>query len=77
MSSSGLVTGGAGFIGSTFVLCWLPDEETPVLNFDKLTYAADLRNLASLENDPRQITTDCTNNYGPFQFPGKPIPLTT
>ncbi|HYC48269.1 MAG TPA: dTDP-glucose 4,6-dehydratase [Burkholderiales bacterium] len=48
-----LVTGGAGFIGSNFVLDWLASEGTPVVNLDKLTYAGNLRNLDSLANDPR------------------------
>jgi dTDP-glucose 4,6-dehydratase len=49
-----LVTGGAGFIGSSFVrliLQWHPDYE--VVNLDQLTYAGNLENLAGLENDPR------------------------
>jgi dTDP-glucose 4,6-dehydratase len=48
-----LVTGGAGFIGSNFVLDWLAQNDEPVVNLDKLTYAGNLQNLASLENDPR------------------------
>jgi dTDP-glucose 4,6-dehydratase len=48
-----LVTGGAGFIGSNFVLQWLATEGTPVINVDKLTYAGNLRNLESVENDSR------------------------
>ncbi len=47
-----LVTGGAGFIGSNFVLDWLATNHTPVVNLDKLTYAGNLANLASAENDP-------------------------
>jgi dTDP-glucose 4,6-dehydratase len=50
-----LVTGGAGFIGSNFVLDWIAAEGTPVVNLDKLTYAGNLSNLASLENEPRHI----------------------
>ena len=51
-----LVTGGAGFIGSNFVLDWLahPQAET-VINLDKLTYAGNLANLESLQNDPRHV----------------------
>jgi dTDP-glucose 4,6-dehydratase len=45
-----LVTGGAGFIGSNFVLDWLRDSDEPVLNVDKLTYAGNLQNLASLQD---------------------------
>lgn len=48
-----LVTGGAGFIGSNFVLNWLSQSEEPVVTLDKLTYAGNLANLASVQNDPR------------------------
>ncbi|MDO5624832.1 MAG: dTDP-glucose 4,6-dehydratase [Pseudomonadota bacterium] len=48
-----LVTGGAGFIGSNFVLDWLAAGGEPVLNLDKLTYAGNLANLASLQGDAR------------------------
>ncbi len=44
-----LVTGGAGFIGSNFVLDWLAQSGEPVINLDKLTYAGNLQNLASLK----------------------------
>jgi dTDP-glucose 4,6-dehydratase len=50
-----LVTGGAGFIGANFVLDWLAQSEEPVLNLDKLTYAGNLENLASLQGDPRHV----------------------
>lgn len=50
-----LVTGGAGFIGSNFVLDWLAVNNDPVINLDALTYAGNLDNLASLANDPRHI----------------------
>ena len=50
-----LVTGGAGFIGSNFVLDWLGAEGTPVVNLDKLTYAGNLRNLESLGSDARHV----------------------
>ncbi len=50
-----LVTGGAGFIGSNFVLDWLAATDEPVLNLDKLTYAGNLANLAAVENDPRHV----------------------
>ena len=51
-----LVTGGAGFIGSNFVLDWLADPSAEgVINLDKLTYAGNLANLESLEHDPRHI----------------------
>lgn len=48
-----LVTGGAGFIGSQFVLSWIKSGLGEVLNFDKLTYAANLNHLAEVETDPR------------------------
>ena len=48
-----LVTGGAGFIGSNFVLDWLAQSDEPVLNLDKLTYAGNLENLAGLRGDAR------------------------
>src|SRR5690606_37344211 len=50
-----LVTGGAGFIGSNFVLDWLSQSDEPVLNLDKLTYAGNRRNLASLDGDARHV----------------------
>jgi dTDP-glucose 4,6-dehydratase len=50
-----LVTGGAGFIGTNFVLDWLAETGTPVVNVDKLTYAGNLENLASLEGDARHV----------------------
>jgi dTDP-glucose 4,6-dehydratase len=50
-----LVTGGAGFIGSNFVLDWLAQSDEPVLNLDALTYAGNLQNLASLEGDARHV----------------------
>jgi dTDP-glucose 4,6-dehydratase len=50
-----LVTGGAGFIGSNFVLDWLAGGGEPVVNLDKLTYAGNLENLAPLAGDPRHV----------------------
>jgi dTDP-glucose 4,6-dehydratase len=50
-----LVTGGAGFIGSNFVLEWLATDDARVVNVDKLTYAGNLRNLASLSSDTRHV----------------------
>ena len=49
-----LVTGGAGFIGSNFIIYMMgkyPDYK--IVNLDKLTYAGNLENLKSVENDPR------------------------
>jgi dTDP-glucose 4,6-dehydratase len=48
-----LVTGGAGFIGSNFVLDWLCRSDDPVINLDKLTYAGNLENLTSLQGNTR------------------------
>lgn len=48
-----LVTGGAGFIGSNFVLDWLATMDEPVVTLDALTYAGNLGNLAALGTDPR------------------------
>ena len=50
-----LVTGGAGFIGSNFVLDWLAQSDETVINLDKLTYAGNLENLASLAGDARHV----------------------
>ena len=51
-----LVTGGAGFIGSNFVLYMLNKyEDIKIINLDKLTYAGNLENLKSIENDERHI----------------------
>jgi dTDP-glucose 4,6-dehydratase len=48
-----LVTGGAGFIGSNFILQWLTAENIPIVNLDKLTYAGNLGNLEKVSTDPR------------------------
>jgi dTDP-glucose 4,6-dehydratase len=50
-----LVTGGAGFIGSNFVLSTLKERDEPIVNLDKLTYAGSLRNLEPLRDDPRHV----------------------
>jgi dTDP-glucose 4,6-dehydratase len=50
-----LVTGGAGFIGSNFVLDWLAQNGESVVNLDKLTYAGNPENLAKLKGDTRHI----------------------
>lgn len=48
-----LVTGGAGFIGSNFILFWIKNHPGDyIINFDKLTYAGNLENLKSVENNP-------------------------
>ncbi len=51
MSGALLVTGGAGFIGSNFVLHWVQGGQGRVVNLDALTYASNLRNLAALEGN--------------------------
>ena len=48
-----IVTGGAGFIGSNFVLRWLESEPSPVINLDKLSYAGNMGNLADINGHPR------------------------
>ncbi|MHB1591080.1 MAG: dTDP-glucose 4,6-dehydratase [Sulfuricella sp.] len=50
-----LVTGGAGFIGSNFILDWIAAAGEAVVNLDKLTYAGNLENLVSLKGDTRHV----------------------
>ena len=50
-----LVTGGAGFIGSNFVLDWLASSVETVVNLDALTYAGNVHNLDSLRDNPHHI----------------------
>ena len=50
-----LVTGGAGFIGSNFILDWLAQSDEVIINLDKLTYAGNLENLSSLADDDRHV----------------------
>jgi dTDP-glucose 4,6-dehydratase len=59
-----LVTGGCGFIGSNFIRHMLEtDPDTRVINFDQLTYAGNLANLAGVDADPRYrfVRGDITN----------------
>jgi len=49
------VTGGAGFIGSNFVLDWVAQSGEQLVNLDKLTYAGNLQNLSSLQGNDRHI----------------------
>ncbi len=75
-TSSVLVTGGAGFIGSNFVHHWLRKKQGTVINLDKLTYAGNPDNLISLAANPdhvfvhgdigdRHLTRDILNRYRP------------
>jgi dTDP-glucose 4,6-dehydratase len=53
MDSMILVTGGAGFIGSNFILQQLKRDPASIVNLDKLTYAGNLHNLESVVANPR------------------------
>ena len=53
MEDTILVTGGAGFIGSNFILQWMSEVGTPVINLDTLTYAGNLRNLEQISSERR------------------------
>jgi len=53
MEDTVLVTGGAGFIGSNFILQWIERERSSVINLDKLTYAGNLRNLDRVSSHRR------------------------
>ena len=59
-----MVTGGAGFIGSNFVIEWLERHNERVINVDKLTYAGNLQNLVTLEDNLNHIFVheDISNN---------------
>lgn len=48
-----LVTGGAGFIGTNFILEWIAACDEPVVNLDKLTYAGNLGNLRAIADNPQ------------------------
>jgi len=50
-----LVTGGAGFIGSNFIINWLAESDEPIVNLDKLTYAGNLDNLSSIKTNSQHI----------------------
>lgn len=50
-----LVTGGAGFIGSNFVLNAMRNVQATVINVDKLTYAGNVASLSTLSNTPRHV----------------------
>lgn len=55
MNNTILVTGGAGFIGSNFVLAWVKQGLGKVINLDKLTYAGNLNNLKSIEHHAEHV----------------------
>jgi len=55
LSNTILVTGGAGFIGSNFVLDWVQAGLGKVINLDKLTYAGNLENLAEIQHSEQHI----------------------
>ena len=61
-----LVTGGAGFIGSNFVLDWMATCGEPIVNLDKLTYAGNLENLRSLAGNPQHQFVQ--GDIGDFAF---------
>ena len=50
-----LVTGGAGFIGSNFIIEWLNLNDQKIINLDKLTYAGNLQNLDKINNHSNYI----------------------
>ena len=64
-----LVTGSAGFIGSNFVLDWFAQNGESLVSLDKLTYAGNLENLATLKDDPRHIFVQ--GDIGDAQLVGK------
>jgi len=53
MNETIVVTGGAGFIGSNFILQRMQERSASIVNLDKLTYAGNLRNLESIASDRR------------------------
>jgi len=61
-----MITGGAGFIGSNFVLDWLAQCDETVVNLDKLTYAGNMQNLESLSTDARHVFVQGDIGDGPM-----------
>ena len=59
------ITGGAGFIGSNFIISQLLNTDNEILNLDKLTYASSLKSLERIENNSilenGNETVDLTN----------------
>lgn len=72
-----LVTGGAGLIGSNFILYMLNKyEDIKIINLDKLTYAGNLENHKSIQNDKRYtfVKVDiCDKNLIPNIFQANDI----
>ena len=64
-----LTTGSAGFIGSNFVLDWFAASDEPVVNLDKLTYAGNLENLASLKDNAKHVFVK--GDIGDFELVSK------
>lgn len=60
-----LVTGGAGFIGSNFILDWFRDCNDPIVNIDKLTYAGNTNNLSSLDRSSKHVFVEVDICDGP------------
>jgi dTDP-glucose 4,6-dehydratase len=71
-----LITGGAGFIGSNFIQDWFIESDEQIINLDKLTYAGNLKNLASIPSHKKcvtikgdicdmQLVSDLLNKYSP------------
>ena len=61
-----MITGGAGFIGSNFVLDWLAQSDETIVNLDKLTYAGNMQNLESLNTDTRHVFVQGDIGDGPL-----------
>ncbi|MBC7466786.1 MAG: dTDP-glucose 4,6-dehydratase [Bdellovibrio sp.] len=64
------VTGGAGFIGSNFILNWMKNNDESILNIDKLTYAGNLSSLQTVEKNKNYhfSQTDITDHDGIAQL---------
>ncbi len=61
-----LVTGGAGFIGSNFVRQWIAEEQTRLVNLDRLTYAGNLDSLAEVAENPLHVFVEGDICDGPL-----------
>src|SRR3546814_17747253 len=69
-----LVTGGAGFIGSTVIRHLIRDHEAAVAKVDKLTYAALPAALAAVAESPRLAFAPIASRYGPARRRASPDP---